>query len=448
MIKMRKALLALLASVTVMGTSVVPAVMAETNVFAASEQNADAKEAQKLFSDVKGTYVQLFHDVIFNEKYDQDWLDDSAAVVGKSSAEEAVKILKASVGSDKYGAEAEQGAFCCRFINGAKEITFGENGKIEIATTDGKVITHTYKFLRKDSIGGLMGGYIFESTDGAADEFRYFFLCPDTPLTTYHMEFRYGSDLEDLLKYDSGKYANWLAAGMLKDALAEKDEAMIKNCIALFCSENLGEMASEETTEQRKALAGVWDADLTLYAKDAQSPYKNAKMYCELRSDGTGTTYLDMSGTGDYKSNSYTFFAYDNDGDKDQNSGVYISTGDEDEITTVGKYQITRKDGNTILSFETLDGSSISYTRRDTKVRLTAGKKSLYVKESTKIKAAVVSGSGTTTYKSSNPKIAKVNNAGKVTALKKGTVMITATNNGVSGQIKIRVKGKKAAKSR
>jgi hypothetical protein len=25
--------------------------------------------------------------------------------------------------------------------------------------------------------------------------FKYVFLCPDTPATTYHIEFRYGSDL-------------------------------------------------------------------------------------------------------------------------------------------------------------------------------------------------------------------------------------------------------------
>ena len=438
--KMRKALLALLLSVTVTGTSIVPAVAAETNTTVVSEQETDAVKAQKLFSDVKGTYVQLFQDALFQTKYDKNWLDDAAAVVGKSMAEQAVKIMKTSIGSETYGANAVENAFCCKFTNGAKEITFQDNGKIEIATTDGKQISHTYKFLKKDAIGGKMEGYVFQSTDSNEDEFKYFFLCPDTPATTYHIEFRYGSDLNDLMKYDSGKYANWLAAGMLKSALTEKSESMLQNCIALFCRENLGEMVSQETTEQRAALVGVWDADLTAYANDPQSPYKNAKMHCELRSDGTGTTYLDMNGIGDYVENSYTFFAYDNDGNAETNSGVYIPTSDGTEITTVGKYTITQKDGKTILTFDTLEGESISYIRRDTKVTVVTGKKSLYVKETTNVLANVVSGSGVTAYTSSNPKVAKVDKNGKVTALKKGTVTITATNNGVSGQVKITVK--------
>ena len=64
----------------------------------------------------------------------------------------------------------------------------------------------------------------------------------------------------------------------------------------------------------------------------------------------------------------------------------------------------------------------------------------LYVKGKTNILANVVSGSGITTYTSSNPKVAKVDANGKVTAVKKGSVIITATNNGVSGQVKITVK--------
>lgn len=53
-----------------------------------------------------------------------------------------------------------------------------------------------------------MEGYVFQSTDKNEDEFKYVFLCPDTPATTYHIEFRYGSDLTELLKLNTGKYAN------------------------------------------------------------------------------------------------------------------------------------------------------------------------------------------------------------------------------------------------
>lgn len=51
-----------------------------------------------------------------------------------------------------------------------------------------------------------MEGYVFQSTDKNEDEFKYVFLCPDTPATTYHIEFRYGSDLTELLKLNTGKY--------------------------------------------------------------------------------------------------------------------------------------------------------------------------------------------------------------------------------------------------
>ena len=44
------------------------------------------------------------------------------------------------------------------------------------------------------------------------------------------------SDVEALSSYYDGKYAYWLAAGILSDA----DEEMIDNCIELFTVENAG----------------------------------------------------------------------------------------------------------------------------------------------------------------------------------------------------------------
>lgn len=64
----------------------------------------------------------------------------------------------------------------------------------------------------------------------------------NTPSTTYHLEFRYGSDIDALTRYAEGPCAYWLAAGFPVDA----DEAMIKDFITLFCEENLTEMAAEE----------------------------------------------------------------------------------------------------------------------------------------------------------------------------------------------------------
>lgn len=413
--KMRKALLALLLSITVAGTSAAPVMAAGTNTSVPTipTEESDSSKADKLFTAVKGDYIQLFKDALFDVKYNKYWNDDAAAVVGGSAVAEAVKTLKASVGSTTYG------------------------DKVEFTTSDSKKVSHTYKFLKKDALSGVMEGYVFQSTDKNEDEFKYVFLCPDTPATTYHIEFRYGSDLTELLKLNTGKYANWVGSGILKSALTEKNEQMIQNCIALFCTENLAEMKNADTAAQQSVLAGVWDADMSAYASNPQ--YKNAKMYCELKADGTGVTYFDPNGTGTYTESPFTFYAYDNDGKEDVSSGVYIST-DSEKLTKASKYAITKKGEATILTFETPDGSSISYIKRDTKVAVVSENTTLYVKGKTNILANVVSGSGITTYTSSNPKVAKVDANGKVTAVKKGSVIITATNNGVSGQVKITIK--------
>ena len=81
------------------------------------------------------------------------------------------------------------------------------------------------------------GLYIYKSDDGNSEEFTYFFIAPDTMETTWHIEFRYGSDLEALKSYDTGKYAYWLASGISTDYTQSDAE----NVINLFCTENLSE---------------------------------------------------------------------------------------------------------------------------------------------------------------------------------------------------------------
>ena len=88
----------------------------------------------------------------------------------------------------------------------------------------------------------MMNGYLYQTADEDAGEFRYFFMMPDTPASTYHLEFRYGSDVDALTEYATGPYAYWLAAGFPVDA----DEAMTENVIGLFCDENLAEMAQAQ----------------------------------------------------------------------------------------------------------------------------------------------------------------------------------------------------------
>ena len=71
------------------------------------------------------------------------------------------------------------------------------------------------------------GLYIYESDDADSGEFTYFCIAPDTMKTTWHIEFRYGSELDALEKSDAGEYAYWLAAGISVDYT----KADVENCI-------------------------------------------------------------------------------------------------------------------------------------------------------------------------------------------------------------------------
>lgn len=200
------------------------------------------------------TYSNLF-DVILSSEYDQIWIDKVVAVTGdESSAQETVDGLKASITSDIYGEEAyekyngqESFAFDCEYINDAKSFTFSNDKTVSIEKTDGSTEKHTYEYLGSVKIGeGEKMTYqgqemdvafdvdAYKSTDDAG-EFTYILLRDDTMESTYHIEFRYGSDLDELKKYMEGNYAYWLAAGIDKDA----DEETIENCINLFVTENV-----------------------------------------------------------------------------------------------------------------------------------------------------------------------------------------------------------------
>lgn len=208
----------------------------------------DAAAAAQLLEDVKGTYVPLFP-VITAPDYDQLWLDPCVEAVGEEAAPAVAEMLKTACSGTIYGQEAvdafgdgSNGAqFDCAFINGVDTITF--DGATISGTLEGnEVFRHEYAYVGPLSLGGMMDGTLYETADADAGEFKYFYMMPDTPATTYHLEFRYGSDVDALTQYNAGPYAYWLAAGFPADA----DQAMIENVIALFCEENLAEAAEEE----------------------------------------------------------------------------------------------------------------------------------------------------------------------------------------------------------
>ena len=217
--------------------------------FEEEDEPEEAQEAAALLEAVKGTYRPLFP-VITDPQYDQIWLAPCIDALGDDAGAEAAEMLKSVCNGTVYGQEAidvfgdgsEGAQFDCLFINGPSTITFDGSTISGTDENGDQLFSHEYKFVGGLSLAGLMDGYLYETEDGDAGEFRYFYMMSDTPATTYHLEFRYGSDADALAQYNEGPYAYWLAAGFPVDA----DEEMVKNVITLFCEENLAEMAEEE----------------------------------------------------------------------------------------------------------------------------------------------------------------------------------------------------------
>lgn len=210
------------------------------------ESAGTTDENMQLLFDLKGTYIQLW-DVLFADEYRQLWLDNCSELVGEENAEKAFEMLSSMVSGTLTGEEAVEAykdggmAYCCEFLNDVKKFTFNGTEISGVDENGNELFRHTYHYIGMENARGL---YIYESDDDNSGEFTYFFIAPDTMETTWHIEFRCGSDLEALKSYDSGKYAYWLASGISADY--SKSDA--ENAIKLFCTENLSE--SDDTTDQ------------------------------------------------------------------------------------------------------------------------------------------------------------------------------------------------------
>jgi len=205
---------------------------------ATAEQTENEAAAAKLLSDLTGSYQQLWP-VILADEYRQVWLDNCTALVGAENAEFAYNKLASMVTGSVYGNEAVEAykdggaAYFCGFTQGLATLEFADGSVTRGYDANGALLfEHTYHYIGIEPQRGL---YEFATDDANSGEFTYFFLAPDTSDTTYHIEFRYGSDADALGKYDAGNYAYWLASGISTSC----DDTMIKNCIKLFCEENL-----------------------------------------------------------------------------------------------------------------------------------------------------------------------------------------------------------------
>ena len=204
------------------------------------EKIAPTELQQKL----KGTYVELFSDKgVLAAKWDELWISECKKYVGEENAEATANMLRNSMKGTLTGAEATKKfgdgtngyapdlQFSCHFRNGVDKLVF-DGVNIKGLGSDGKeVFAHNYVKTGYDAKNGY---HIYKSVDGNNDEFTYFYLLPDNPTETYHIEFRYGSKPEVLPLLVTGDYAYWMAAGVL-----EGDDKQCEEAIRLFVGENL-----------------------------------------------------------------------------------------------------------------------------------------------------------------------------------------------------------------
>ena len=316
------------------------------------------------------TYVSLF-DVIISDRWTPVWQDHIAAVAGEEAAPEMTARLQSSVTSDLYGEAAVEAfagggyAFDCDFINGAQSITF-RGDTATIVKTDGTSETHTYEYLGQYDVGGaetmLYQGTeismafpvdVYRSTDEAG-EFNYFLLREDTMEETYHIEFRYGRDLEELQGYLAGPYAYWLAAGIDENA----DEETVRKVIALFCLENMDYSSHAQAALSQLAelgFVGSWKADLSAYGEE----YADTDLSMAIDGNGHGETFMNGEKTADFEA-----YAVDS-GEKGDGIGLYVAYSNIEGEAEAAPYAFSADDdGRAVLTF-TADDGAVSWVRQD-----------------------------------------------------------------------------------
>jgi len=135
---------------------------------------------------------------------------------------------------EKYAADPDSTAFNCYFLGGVEKFVMNGDTITGLDAQGQEVFAHTYQKLDVDNENSFL---FYQSEDADSGEFTYFAFAPDTMETTYHLEFRYAEDLDDLQSWYEGNYAYWNAAAIAEDY----DQATMENVIELFVTENLSE---------------------------------------------------------------------------------------------------------------------------------------------------------------------------------------------------------------
>lgn len=193
---------------------------ADTNTPSAANQQTVTDD---YLTTISGTYVELFPE-LSKADYRSIWHDATAPLVGEDNADAA----------EKYAADPDSMAFDCYFLAGVSKFVMDGHEITGLDTQGKEVFSHTYRKLDKENENGFI---FYQSEDENSGEFTYFAFSPDTMATTYHLEFRYAEDLDDLQSWFEGDYAYWNASAIAEDY----DQETLKNVITLFATENLPE---------------------------------------------------------------------------------------------------------------------------------------------------------------------------------------------------------------
>ena len=119
-------------------------------------------------------------------------------------------------------------------------------------------------------------------------------------------------------------------------------------------------------------------------------------------------------------------------------NSIKWKSSDKSIATVSSKGKVTAKKAGTCTITATVNGKELSCEVTVKKPQMNKTKKTVYVDETYQLE--VLGGKGDITWKSSDKKIAKVSSKGKVTALKPGTVTITAKKGSKTYKCKITVK--------
>lgn len=196
-------------------------------------------ESSDLLSQISGTYVELFPEMS-KEEYRDIWLEAVTPLVGAENAEAATDKLIDHCTAEIYGAEAleayaadpDSARFDCYFIGGVAQFVMDGNTIQGLDENGNEVFSHTYERLDMENENGFI---FYQTQDADAGQFTYFSFLPDTMDTTFHLEFRYSEDLNDLQNWFEGNYAYWNAAAIAADYSNET----MHDVIHLFAEENL-----------------------------------------------------------------------------------------------------------------------------------------------------------------------------------------------------------------